>query len=222
LEPPPSFRVVRQAEKTPIAFAIALALLSLATFARASDVNGPDGIYGRLRSDTALSIEAGGGVGIVRGSDPRPALSGTLRARALEMAGLFIGYDATFGATRADAAVVGVDLRPLFFARVFSNWEAGPRWLDLMVDSIGLDLGLGLTNPGATWGAGSGLAYVLGAGIEFPIVWNQGNALLARVSIRWTHAASWDAEGNGGSDMALINLSLVGRTIVRVGLVGVR
>ena len=189
--------------------------------ANADDLAGVDGAYGRLRADTTLSLEAACGIGVV-GNEVRPAFSAGARIRALDMTGVFISYDAAFGSTRADALGVGVDLRPLMFARIFSNWEVGPRWLDLMVDSIGIELGVALRDLGATWNAGSGLGFVLGGGVELPLVWSDGTGLTARLGVRWIHSDPWDAEGAQTPDMVQFTLGIVGRTMVNLGLVRAR
>ena len=107
--------------------------------------------YGRLRADTTLSLEAGGGLGL-SGSDLAPALSTAARIRCLDMTGVFVSYDAVFTSTRSDALSVGLDVRPLMFARIFYNWEIGPRWLDLH----------GGLPSGSNWDSGFGISATLG------------------------------------------------------------
>jgi hypothetical protein len=203
---------------------IAAGAVSLfAMSAHASDVITPDGVYGRLRGDTALSVEAGGGLAIAP-DGLRPNIEVTARARYLDMAGIFLSYDNAPGASRFDGLSLGIDLRPLMFARIFSDWEQGPRFLDLMVDSIGFDFGTAWMRPGDAWGNGSGFAWLFGAGIDFPLVWGNGSGLMLRLSLRWLHSTPWDPQRAGVDQSAgeglLVNLSLVGRTMTRLGLVG--
>jgi hypothetical protein len=196
-----------------------LALLARAQPAAAFD-RPVDGVYGRLTGDVVFSVEAGGGVALVNGA-ARGGFSAALRFRYLDMAGAFVRTDFAFGGARTDAISVGVDLRPLLFARVFSDWEHGPRWLDLMVDSIGLDMGVSWIDAGAPWRNGSGLAFLLGGGIEFPLVWAQGNALMLRFSAHWIHATDIDAQGATPGEQVYFTLGLTGRAIARLGVIGI-
>lgn len=183
----------------------------------------PDGVYGRLRGDTALSIEGSGGVAFAP-DGVRPVFGGTLRARYLDMTGIFLAYDNAPGATRFDALSLGADIRPLMFARIFSDWERGPRFVDLLLDSIGIEMGIAWVRPGEAWGTGSGLSWVFGAGVELPLLWSNGSGLTLRVGVRWIHAEAWDPQSAGtglaAGEGVLLNLALVGRTMARLGLVG--
>ena len=188
-----------------------------------------DGVYGRLSADTVLSAEIGGGISIA--SNPvsptiaptiAPTVSTSLRVRALDSAGIFVFYQNAFGPTRNDALGLGLDLRPLMLARIFQDWERGPRTLDLFIDSIGLELGLSVQNIGAQWGATSGLSWVFGAGAEVPLVWGASTALCLRLSARWLHSHPSDvwAATVGPNDTVSINMLLVLRTMTNVGHVG--
>lgn len=205
--------------------ALALALPSLAR------AQGADGVYGRLSRDAVFSGDLHGGVllGTLRGPSPEPPPAGgiaapavalTLRARALDMSGVFVGYHFAFaGAERRDALSVGVDFRPFYFGRLFSDLEHGPRALDLFIDSIGLDLGVSWWRPGAQ---GSGFAFVLGTGAELPLVWSDETAqgLTVRLGVTWHHAIAGDVLGPGGDGNALlVTLGLVGRLTARANLI---
>jgi hypothetical protein len=63
-------------------------------------------------------------------------------------------------------------------ARIFSDLERGPRLLDLWLDSIGLELGAAWLRPGAPVHQGSGVGFWLGAGMELPLFWSSGDAVL--------------------------------------------
>lgn len=195
----------------------------------------PDGIWGRLRADAVFSLEAGGGVAVVADA-ARPVVSGVFRVRALDTAGLFAAYQYAFVGPRYDALALGVELRPLMLARIFSDAEHGPRWVNLMLDSIGIELGGAWIRPGDPWGAGSGAGFHLGGGVELPFAWNEGNGLAVRLGVRWTHATGFDAQGpaaaagattSGGApppagESVAFTLSLVGRVMARLGLVSER
>jgi hypothetical protein len=200
-----------------LAFALVLAAPRLA---RASDPPDRGGVYGRLRADTAFSIEAGGGVALANG-DARGAVVATARARYLDMMGPFVSYQYAFGTPRADAIALGLDFRPLFIARTLSDLEHGPRAWDLTLDSLGLELGGAFLRPGDDYHAGSGFAFVLGGGFDVPLWWSEGSGLFLRASVRWVHALASDAQGPGvTTDTVLFALSLGGRTMARLGLVG--
>lgn len=220
---PRILRAVSLVRTSSHALVASLVAMAMPAVAHASDVITPDGVYGRLRGDTALSIEAGGGVGFVP-DGVRPNIEVTARARYLDMTGIFLAYDNAPGASRFDALSGGFDLRPLMFARIFSDWEHGPRFLDLMLDSIGVDFGIAWVRPGEVWNAGSGLSFLFGGGVDLPLAWSNGTGLALRVSARWIHAVQWDPQSAGTGPFAgegvLLNVSLVGRTTARLGLVG--
>lgn len=196
------------------------ALASFVLASRVARADETDGVYGRLRADTVLSIEASGGLALTV-TGPRGALLATARARALDTAGLFVSYGYAFGTTRYDALAAGVELRPMMLGRIFSDLEHGPHWLDLLIDSIGIEMGLAWLRPGESWRAGSGLGFVLGSGAELPLRWHDGNGLMARLGVRWVHAASWDAqnpgEGPSSGESLFVTLGLSGRAMVRIG-----
>jgi len=190
--------------------------LSGARAAAAQDVGGA---YGRLEGDLVLSVEALGALS--DGPDLAGALSVAARARYLEMTGLAVGYDRAFSSTRRDALWLAVDFRPTWLARFTSDRERGPRWLDLLIDSIGIELGGAWLRPGEPLGAGGGFGFVLGSGVELPLLWSRGDGLMLRVGARWLSARAWDAQGTGAVDgSAEVGVGLVLRTLVRTPLVG--
>ncbi|MFO0647497.1 MAG: hypothetical protein U0326_14750 [Polyangiales bacterium] len=96
-----------------------------------------DGVYGRFDGDLVLSAELMGAY-----ADTPTGGSGTasaaIRARFMDMTGLALGYDRAIASARHDAVWLAVDLRPAWLARTNYDWEQGPRWLDLALDSIGV------------------------------------------------------------------------------------
>lgn len=179
-----------------------------------------DGMYGRLERDLVLSAEVLGGAAQSRGAWA-PAGEVTLRARYLDMAGIALGYRRSFVEGRDDALLVAVELRPAFFARINFNFERGPRWLDLLVDSIGVELGASWIRPGEAHGQGGGVGGVFGLGVELPLHWRDAaEAVMLRLGARWTFASAWDAQGPGGAeDGVQLGLGLVIRAAVRGGVV---
>lgn len=197
----------------------AVALALMAEPARAQRTGSDrDGIYGRLGGDLVLSAEAYGGF---TSRDEGGALGGAaFRLRALDTAGLVLGYDWAFTRERGDALWFGVDFRPVMLARISYDDERGPRWYDLMIDSLGIDLGASWSRPGAALGAGSGLTFMLGTGVEVPLTWADGGGWLVRLSGRWYSAQRWDAQGTGRDDSAWqVAVGIVWRATVRAGLV---
>lgn len=200
---------------------VVLALvLALVLAPRASHAQRRDGVYGRLDRDLVLSAELLGAA--VRAPDGtwQPGGDLTLRARYLEMLGLALGYARALGGARADALFLAVDFRPAFLARINFDMQRGPRWVDLMLDSIGVELGAAWVRPGEPYGAGSGLAGVVGTGVELPLHWRDGGgAVMLRLGARWLLARAWDAQGTGGGDDVVeVGAGIVVRTMVRAGL----
>jgi hypothetical protein len=188
-------------------------------FASSASAQPRDAVNNRLRGDLALSAEVLGGV-VDAG-----ALSGmgsiALRARSLDMVGVVIGYDRALGGPRFDHAFAAVDFRPAFFARWAYDLERGPGWLDLFVDSIGLELGAAWVRPGSS--DASGVAFVLGGGADLPVYIGEDTAWSIRVATRYLAAKPWDAQGTGRDDSAVELLAgVVFRTMVRAGLTRVR
>lgn len=178
------------------------------------------GVYGRLDGDLVLSVEALG-AWHADGGGASGALSVAARARYLEMTGLALGYDRAFTSARRDALWLAVDFRPAWLARFTNDLERGPRWLDLLLDSIGVELGAAWVRPGEPIGRGGGFGFVLGGGAELPLVWSRGDGLMLRVGARWISARAWDAQGTGALDGSVeLGVGLVLRTLVRTGLMG--
>lgn len=216
--------MVQRSESKLCGLALAIILASLSASGEALAVTEqPDGVYGRLRQDLVLSLEVTGGLALAPG-EPRGALAGNFRFRALDTAGFFLGYQAALPTPRYDALALGVELRPLFLGRLFLDLERGPRTLDLFADSFGLELGVAWLRPGAPWGNGSGLALVVGTGVELPLYWADGSGLLARLGLRWLHGTGFDSGTPGGlsGEALLLTLGFVGRLSVRGGLVPTR
>ena len=127
------------------AFLTALALVAISWTGTTAHAQDGDGVYGRLDGDLALSAGLGGGV--VHGDRQHVAeWSGTatleLRARVLDMAGVLLAGE--WRPEGDERLIVAADLRPLFFARWLLNASSRRAWADLLVDSIGLDLGVAI------------------------------------------------------------------------------
>lgn len=165
--------------------AAVLALLLATHDARAA---GADPSYGRVDGDLSLAAGLGGAVagGGVRGA-------AELRLRYLESLGLFGTYEEGFehGEPRRLASA-GLELRPLFLYRWLQGHETQRAWLDLTVDSFGLELGAWWAQPSsATFGATAGIQ--AGLGLEVPLLPRAtGPWLGVHAGVRWS-----EAEGAG-------------------------
>jgi hypothetical protein len=174
-----------------------------------------DGVYGRFDGD--LTLEAGIGGGIVEGVDNPVTGAGTLdlRARYLDVAGLAIG--AELRAEGAHRVWIGVDFRPVFLARFLLGGSFRDRWADLIVDSIGFDLGVAIVPLDENVGA----ALAFGWGIDIPLVFfNEGiSGLALRFAGRYVGALEADLYGPDGGVSDVIGLvALVIRGSVATGL----
>jgi hypothetical protein len=191
----------------------------LSAGASASAQTAPDGVYGRLRGDLSLSVEALGGAadtGAWSGAG-----SFALRARALDMVGVVLGYDRAFSGPRFDYAFASVDFRPAFFARWSLDMEHGPGWLDLFLDSIGIELGAAWIRPGSS--DATGVGFVVGGGADVPVYIGDRTAWSLRLAARYLSSKPWDAQGTGRDDSAVEVLAgVVFRTMVGAGLTRVR
>ncbi|MGZ3416775.1 MAG: hypothetical protein ACXVEE_02860 [Polyangiales bacterium] len=102
-----------------------------------------DGAYGRTDGDASFVVGVDGGT-----LGGRKLVGGDLRLRYLDTAGVAVGYEEldafnkaqTEGEFRRDFRA-GVELRPLFPARFLKAHEIGNSFVDLVIDSVGLDIG---------------------------------------------------------------------------------
>lgn len=101
-----------------------------------------DGVYGRFDGDLDLGVA----LGAEFGSSGRGSPSARLSAHYFSIAGVYLAGRLPIGEKSAASLFgLGVDLRPLFVPRWAKNFESGPSWLDLTLDSLSLSLGAFLT-----------------------------------------------------------------------------
>jgi hypothetical protein len=145
-----------------------------------------DTSYGRLDGDSAFVVEAGAAFD-VRGV--RGAID--VRYRYLQSAGIFLGYEEGFGggAEPLRLALAGFELRPLFLGRFLKGMEIGWPRLDLLIDSIGFEVGAFVAQPAfGNFGSSAGLSFGLGA--EFPLLPQATTPFIAvRAALRWSREA---------------------------------
>jgi hypothetical protein len=194
----------------PLSLLVLAALVVVPAGARADD---GDGAYGRLDADVMLSLGVGGGVS-VGGATEGVALA-EVRARYLDMVGLVIAPE---WRPEGDARVaLAVDVRPLFPLRFFLNQESGSEWLDLLVDSIGVELGASVL----TRSSGTGVGLTVGFGIDVPLLVPSlfADGLFLHLGARHVHASPTDqASPEGGASDWLFHAVLTLKLGVGAGL----
>lgn len=190
------------------------ALLALSVLVIATPASAQDGAYGRLDGDLTLEAGLGGGVAY-EANEALAAGTLELRARYLDVAGVMIG-----GELRPDGTsrvLIGADLRPLFLARFLLNAMIGDRFWDLLIDSIGLDLGVALLPLDERIGA----ALMVGFGFDVPLVFfGEGfEGIALRLAGRHVAALATDRLGPaGGADDWIGMAAIVIRGSVHTGL----
>lgn len=149
----------------------------VATAVRAQD---GDGLYNRFDHDVWFSLTA------AASSTPSDNFHTTtfapeLRARYLDSAGLFVAMNVGDGTPRV---LGGVDLRPIFLGRFLTGRVLGRAFFDLLIDSIGLDLGVSSLSVNGQTRA----ALVVGTGLDVPILFGGSTRLSIRLGLRYTRA----------------------------------
>ncbi|MDH5490709.1 MAG: hypothetical protein OEY14_01920 [Myxococcales bacterium] len=139
---------------------LCLGALALGPGAHARAEDPGDGVYGRLDADSTLAFGLGGGVELERGT---PAICAELRLRFLDAAGPLLGL--RWEPAQGVSLLGGVELRPLWPALFLSDRAMGRERLELLLHSLGVELGASLALGGvAAWG------WFWGVGAELPIV----------------------------------------------------
>lgn len=97
-----------------------------------------DGVYGRFRGDTDVSLKLGG---MLRDAGLSGSVGGSVHYYSLF--GVTGDYTESLVADslHARSASVGLELRPLFLPRWALGLQKGPAWVDLMLDSAALGFG---------------------------------------------------------------------------------
>jgi hypothetical protein len=126
-----------------------------------------DSTYGRISGDVCLAAGAGAAIAS-RGA----RAEGELRVRYLEVVGAFASYeDAILSSASSDPRRVlsgGFELRPLFLYRWLRGLETQRGYVDLTIDSVGLELGAFLSAPRTSPGDFRP-GVQLGLGLEVPV-----------------------------------------------------
>ncbi|MCC7537572.1 MAG: hypothetical protein IT379_15220 [Deltaproteobacteria bacterium] len=203
-------RTIHTASLVPTVAAAVLALSSPALVAHADDDAG-HGAYGRFDADLVLALDLGGGLR----TDGAGVLAGNVRGRYLDSAGLVLGAerDLDEGAIHVVAAI---DLRPVFLARFFLDMEIGDSWIDLLLDSVGLELGAVWARAGER---DDGAALLVGGGLEIPVYLRRARGVALRLGVRYVAARErWQHGPEGGLTDTSFVAALVVRTAVSSGI----
>ena len=173
---------------------------SRASTAQADDAT--DTSYGRIEGDLSGSLGIGATFG-ARG----PRAAADFRLRYLWTAGVFATYEdgPVFGSATEPrrAFATGIELRPLFLARWLQGFETGNGYVDLTIDSFGLELGAVFAEPvGRSFGSRPGLQ--AGLGLQIPVVPHAtGPVIGVHGGVRWSDAALAGRPIEGPTDRAL-------------------
>lgn len=160
----------RQGSATPTALTAAL-LVSLAVGgARAQD---GDGVYRRLDTDATLALGVGGGVVLGSDASEGDAAGAALveaRLRVLDAAGPVVAY--RWSGAAGGYLLLGVELRPLWPMLWLIDKPIGVEWVDLLLQSLGVELAavvLPLGQPSSA-DVDRGVALSVGVAVEIPLV----------------------------------------------------
>jgi hypothetical protein len=189
--------------------ACSLAGLALLGSTRTAFGGEPDTSDGRIDGDLSASAAIGATFG------PRgPRAAADLRLRYVWTAGLFATYeDGPLVGSAAEprrAFAAGVELRPLFLARWLQGWELGNAYLDMTIDSLGLELGAVFLEPtGSSFGSKPGLQ--AGLGFTVPVLPRAtGPVIGIHGGGRWSDSVLAGRTIDGPSDRALYLMVTVG------------
>ena len=142
--------------------ALAIAVLGSST-AAADD---GDGLYDRFDRDLTVAIGAGGGV-VFDGADVRPTLAADVRLRVIDTAGPVVAMRwSADGRSGHGYVLLGVELRPFFPALFLLDLSIGNEWVDLFVQSFGVELGAALFPFDEDFGVALGV----GLSVELPLL----------------------------------------------------
>ena len=200
-----------------VSLGMALALSAAALPSRAAE-DEVDGVYGRFEGD--LDLRLGAGVAVAKGG---PQLAASVSALYMSTAGLYVHYTDALGSEgpaviRSIAA--GVALEPLFLGRYALDLEHGPPRLDLLLDSLSLQMGAFWDLPrDGVFARDPGFEFAVGFG--FPILAQAtGPVVGVRGALRFgAPALAGEANGNIIDKGALLSITLSWRHVLPVNIV---
>jgi hypothetical protein len=202
--------------------AVALAAAATGADARAARADErPEPTYGRVEGDLTLVGGAGAAVG-ARGV----RAAAELRVRYLESAGVFVSYEdgAVVGSPAEPQRVLatGLEVRPLFFFRWLRGHETRRAYLDLVLDSFGLEVGAEFAQPAAE-GFASRAGVQAGLGLEFPLAPRaNGPWIGVHGGVRWSDSALASGQIDTADDRsAFLTITLAWHQVVVAHVVDV-
>jgi hypothetical protein len=188
---------------------------------RASAEGAIDPSYGRVQGD--LTLVAGLGATVAEGG---ARAEGELRVRYLESVGVFGAYEdgPLVGSSSEPRRVLvgGLEVRPLFLFRWLKGHEMRRAWLDLALDSFGLELGAVAMQPAGTSFA-SQAGVQAGVAFELPVLPDAtGPWVGLHAGVRWSEAALSTGTVDGTDDRsAYLSLTLAWHQVVVAHVVDV-
>jgi hypothetical protein len=132
-------------------------LLSTIVFFDSQAYADDDGVYGRFDHGLVFALGAGGSTS----TSGEVRAEGELRMRVLDAAGPTLSISGA--PDRQTFVVTGIELRPLFPALFLLGAWSGNEWVDVFLQSIGIDLGAAFF-PGS-----GGVAFAYGFSVELPL-----------------------------------------------------
>jgi len=200
-------RSPRQTTARSASFALVCVLVTWMGVSPALAEGRGDGVYGRFDSDLSLQVDLG--AGFTRASDTSASFVAELRARVVDAAGLVLALDAA--PSGPDHLFIGLELRPLWPALFLMDHSSGHERWDLLLESLGIEIGVGLTPLGD--GLGVGLSW--GIGLEVPLILPEtfAQGVWLRLGARHQDVQLSDAAApNSGQDawLAYVALALRG------------
>jgi hypothetical protein len=177
--------------------------------------------YGRMEGDVTL-VAGAGAVVAARG----PRAEGELRLRYLESAGVFASYEdgPLLGSPAVPERVlaVGLEVRPLFLARWLTGREIQRARVDLLLDSVGLELGAAMAQPaGASFASRPGVQ--AGLGVEIPFLRDAtGPWIGLHGGVRWSEETLASGRVRDATDEGLfVAITLAWHQVILTRLVDV-
>lgn len=143
--------------------ALALVLVLCASTASTASAQRGDGVYRRFDHDLALVFGVGGA--IVLADEDEGALVLDLRARVIDAGGLVLSY--RWGAESESQIFAGFELKPFWPALFLTSSSTHREWLDLFLQSFGVELGVAMMGLGADGDNSYGLG--IGVSLEVPL-----------------------------------------------------
>ena len=189
--------------------------------ARAADED--DGVYGRFAGD--LDLRANVGFALLPGN---AELAAGASAHYLSTAGVYVLYAGVPGRATSgvsESVALGVDVSPVFLARYAKNLEHLSPFVDLLLDSIGFELGaLWDSSRSEGWTVSRRPGAELAVSLAVPLMARATGLYLAlHAGVRWNPwELAQEPQPPGSNHYALLSLGLGWRQLVRAHLVDAR